>query len=78
MKEVKRRVDRLNISNKETIEGKRELIPTTTVELLELLDKWYIDKLETNSEFVGTPEYWKKAGIIELKHRIREILSRQS
>lgn len=51
-------------------------VPSSTIDLIKILKERYPDVLECNEETVGTPEYWKKVGIIELlrelEYRIRE------
>ena len=47
-------------------------IPSDTRSLLEILEKTYPDSYEI--EEVSTPEYWKKAGVIELLRLIRESI----
>lgn len=41
-------------------------IPRETKDFINLLREEYKDEMELESEYVGTPEYWKKAGVIEL------------
>ncbi len=70
---IKYREDRLNNKNKKEIDNRIQ-IPSITVEFLDLLDTWYENSFETNSSLVNTPEYWKKAGVIEMMNKVRQIL----
>jgi hypothetical protein len=45
-------------------------IPASTEGLLEYLKEIYSDVMELDPTMVGTPEYWKKAGVIELIQKI--------
>jgi hypothetical protein len=45
-------------------------VPSSTIELLEVLKKRYPDVACTDIEKVGTPEYWKAMGVVDL---IREL-----
>ena len=45
-------------------------VPSSTIDLLTVLREKYPDVACTNPEEVGTPEYWKSMGVIEL---IREL-----
>ena len=45
-------------------------IPSSTIELLNILKEHYPDKAVTDPKLVGTPEYWKHMGVVEL---IRDI-----
>ena len=40
--------------------------PSNTVDLIKYLEDIYTDLFELDPAMVGTPEYWKKAGVIEL------------
>ncbi|MCI4436677.1 MAG: hypothetical protein JHC33_07720 [Ignisphaera sp.] len=46
-------------------------IPGNSTALLSALEKIYPDTFETDPTMVGTPEYWKRAGVIELLKMIR-------
>jgi hypothetical protein len=46
-------------------------IPTNTVDLIKWLEDMYPDVFDTDVFFVGTPEYWKKAGVIELINMLK-------
>jgi len=48
-----------------------QLVPSTTIDLIKWLEEIYPDVFETDASFVGTPEYWKKAGIIELIQKLK-------
>ena len=41
-------------------------IPTYTADLIVMLKLQNPDKLEEDPLLVGTPEYWKRVGIVEL------------
>lgn len=45
-------------------------VPSNTIDLIRLLTSRYEDKAEVDPTIVGTPEYWKKIGVIEL---LREL-----
>lgn len=45
--------------------------PSGTSELVVLLDTLYPDKIGTDPKIVGTPEYWKQVGVIELIQKIK-------
>jgi len=45
-------------------------VPNSTIELLNLLKNKYPDVAWTEVDKVGSPEYWKSMGVIEL---IREL-----
>lgn len=45
-------------------------VPSSTIDLLNVLKTRYPDVACTDPEEVGTPEYWKGMGVIEL---IREL-----
>lgn len=51
-------------------------VPINTLDLLTLLKTKYPDKAETDPEVVGTPEYWKKIGIIELLKELEYYVKR--
>jgi len=46
-------------------------IPSTTIDLVRLLEELYPDVMELDPTIVGTPEYWKKVGIVELIQKIK-------
>lgn len=46
-------------------------VPSTTIDLVKMLDELYPDVMELDPAWVGTPEYWKKAGIIELIQKLK-------
>lgn len=41
-------------------------VPSSTIDLIKILKDKYPDVLEVDTEVVGTPEYWKKVGVVEL------------
>jgi hypothetical protein len=41
-------------------------VPSSTIELINLLKTQYPDKAEVDPSVVGTPEYWKSMGVVEL------------
>lgn len=41
-------------------------LPSNTIDLIKYLEDLYPDIYELDPTLVGTPEYWKKAGVIEL------------
>jgi hypothetical protein len=45
-------------------------IPSLTIDLIRELKREYIDTMEIEEDIVGKPEYWKKAGVIELIRRL--------
>jgi hypothetical protein len=45
-------------------------VPSSTIDLIKVLKEKYEDKLVVDAEVVGTPEYWKNAGVVEL---LREL-----
>jgi hypothetical protein len=45
-------------------------VPSSTIELLEVLKNKYPDLACTDPDEVGTPAYWKAMGIVEL---VREL-----
>jgi len=51
--------------------------PVYTADLINILKDVYTDKFIINESEVGTPDYWKKAGIIELirilENNIRKV-----
>lgn len=47
-------------------------IPQLSIKLIEMLDDIYPDVMELDPTFVNTPEYWKKAGIIELIKNLKQ------
>lgn len=49
-------------------------LPSKTIDLLLLLKEEYEDFYETDEKKVGTPEYWKKAGVIEIIKRIENSI----
>jgi hypothetical protein len=51
-------------------------IPEKTKDFIEELEKIYKDKYETDENIVGTPEYWKKAGVIELIRQVKFIMTK--
>ena len=52
-------------------------IPPLTLDFIKYLEAKYPDKFELSEKEVGTPEYWKKAGIIELIRDVKNIIKRQ-
>jgi len=47
-------------------------IPSTTLDLIRYLEELYPDTYNTNPTYVGTPEFWKEAGKIELIRMLKE------
>ena len=45
-------------------------VPIATVDFINMLKIKYEDKAEVDPTVVGTPEYWKKIGVVEL---LREV-----
>ena len=45
-------------------------IPSSTIDFIRQLQLKYSDELMLDEKIVGTPEYWKKAGVVEL---LREL-----
>jgi hypothetical protein len=50
--------------------GVKKTIPSNTMDFLKYLKSIYEDKFEVEEKEVGTPSYWKKAGVIEM---IRQV-----
>ena len=48
-------------------------ITTYTVDMIRQLKKLYPDVLETDPEEVGTPNYWKKVGVVELVRTLEAV-----
>lgn len=46
-------------------------IPSTTIDLVRWIEEIYPNTMELDPNEVGTPAYWKKAGIIELVNMIK-------
>lgn len=46
-------------------------IPSSTIDFISMLEELYPDIMELDPTYVGTPDYWKKAGIIELIKKIK-------
>lgn len=46
-------------------------VPINSIDLIEVLEKEYKDVLDVDVLSVGTPDYWKKAGVVELLRRLR-------
>lgn len=53
------------------------IIPAKTVDLLKVLKEAYKDEMETDPKLVGTPDYFKKAGVIELIKTIEVSIEQQ-
>jgi len=53
-------------------------VPSTTILLLTLLEDLYPDTMELDPTCVGTPDYWKKAGVIELIQKLKHIAGRDT
>jgi hypothetical protein len=51
-----------------------EQLPHKTIDFIKSIEEEFEDYFETDVEKVGTPEYWKKAGIIEYIRKIKSIL----
>lgn len=51
-------------------------IPLLTVDFVKLLELNYPNEYEFNADVVGTPEYWKKAGILELIGKLNFVIKR--
>lgn len=49
-------------------------IPYTTQEFIMQLKEEYEDEYQIDEKFVGTPSYWKKAGVIEIIKRFENYI----
>ena len=49
-------------------------LPSNTIDLIKHLEEMYDDVFELDPTMVGTPEYWKKAGVIELIQLLKSRL----
>lgn len=45
-------------------------VPSSTIDLIKKLKEQYPDKAETDPTIVGTPDFWKQIGVVEL---LREL-----
>lgn len=53
-------------------------VPMYTIDLLKELERLYPDVMELDEDVVGTPQYWKEAGVIELLRMLKtEIENKQ-
>ncbi len=53
---------------------KKELLPSSTVKMIELLEEWYEDKFPTLEDY-SERELWKYYGRLELIRELREKIS---
>ena len=52
-------------------------IPYSTLDLLKIIKKDYPNKMKLDPEEVGTPGYWKYAGVVELVELIEALIEKQ-
>lgn len=55
-----------------------QTVPSSTIELLNILKEKYPDKYVIEDEEVGTPSYWKKAGVVELLRELEYYITERS
>ena len=46
-------------------------VPSNTIDLIKVLSDKYEDKMELDTDIVGTPEYWMKAGVVKLLNDLK-------
>lgn len=46
-------------------------VPSSTIDFIKELERLYPDTMELDPSYLGTPDYWKKAGIVELIQKIK-------
>ena len=51
-------------------------IPSNSPALINMLKEKYEDKLNVDVDEVGTPTYWKKAGVVELLRELDYFLNK--
>ena len=52
-------------------------VPSNTIEFLTVIKQQYEDKLEVDERVVGTPEYWKRVGVVELIRTVEAYVRRK-
>ena len=53
-------------------------VPSSTIDLINLLKEKYPDELNTNPKIVGTPEYWKTVGVVQLLRELQFYIDSRS
>jgi len=53
-------------------------VPSNTLDFLNELRSLYKDQAEVDPQYVGTPEYWKRMGVIELLRKVDASISHLS
>lgn len=52
-------------------------IPSNTYDLINILKTKYPNKIEIDEKIVGTPEYWKRVGIITLLEELEFYITQK-
>ena len=55
-----------------------QVIPSHTIDLIKWIEEIYPDVFELDENIVGTPLYYKKAGVVELVQKLKYLAGRDT